>query len=135
MTLQVNARANSSGIVTLIIGQQVSGIDNSLPQSTTSTPAFAQQVVQTQITLQDGDTIAIGGTIKDVVTDTLSGIPGLIRLPFIGGLFGSKIKNHQRTELIMFMTPHVIYDETGLIEASDELKSRVKLLRRHIRDL
>ena len=35
----------------------------------------------------------------------------------------------------MFMTPHVIYDETGLIEASDELKGRVKLLRKAIRNM
>lgn len=135
VTLEVNARVNPSGIVTLLVGQQISGIDNSVATASAATPAFAQQVVQTQITMQDGDTIAIGGTIKDVVTDQLNGIPGLIRLPFIGGLFGSKSKNHQRSELIMFMTPHVIYDETGLIEASDELKTRVKLLRRQIRNL
>ena len=35
-----------------------------------------------------------------------------------------------RSELIMFMTPHIIYDETGLIEASDELKARVKMLKK-----
>jgi general secretion pathway protein D len=129
------AHVNSNGIVTLIVGQQLSGIDSSVATGSTATPAFAQQVVQTQITMQDGDTIAIGGTIKDTVTDTVNGIPGLIRLPFIGGLFGSKTKNHQRSELIMFMTPHVIYDETSLLEASDELKARVKLLRRQIRDM
>ncbi len=135
VTLQVAARVNSSGIVTLIIGQQISGIDNSVQTASAATPAFAQQVVQTQITMQDGDTIAIGGTIKDVVSDQLNGIPGLVRLPFIGGLFGSKKKDHQRSELIMFMTPHVIYDETSLVEASDELKNRVKLLRRSIRGM
>jgi type II secretory pathway component GspD/PulD (secretin) len=81
----------------------------------------------------DGDTIAIGGTISDSVTDTINGIPGLVNLPWIGGLFGSKSKMHSRTELIMFMTPHVILDETNLIEASDELKARVKMLRRYIR--
>ncbi len=134
VTLQVAARVNSSGIVTLIIGQQISGIDSNATTNS-ATPAFAQQVVQTQITMQDGDTIAIGGTIKDTVTDTLNGIPGLIRLPFIGGLFGSKVRNHQRSEMIMFMTPHVIYDETSLVEASDELKNRVKMLRRSIRGM
>ena len=46
------------------------------------------------------------------------------QLPGIGALFGSKTYNHARSELIIFMTPHVIYDETSLIEASDELKSQ-----------
>ncbi|HWZ34144.1 MAG TPA: hypothetical protein VNX18_22555, partial [Bryobacteraceae bacterium] len=133
VTLQVSARVSPSGIVTLIVGQQVSGIDPNA--GTAQTPAFAQQVVQTQITMQDGDTIAIGGTIKDTVTDQVTGIPGLIRLPYIGGIFGSKSKLHQRSELIMFMTPHVIYDETSLLEASDELKTRVKLLKKTIRNM
>jgi general secretion pathway protein D len=132
VTLQVNARVAPSGVVTLYIGQQISAIDPSI-NTGTGTPAFSQQVVQTQITMMDGDTIAIGGTISDSVTDTITGIPGLVNIPWIGGLFGSKTKTHSRTELIMFMTPHVILDETNLIEASDELKGRVKMLRRYIR--
>ena len=81
--------------------------------------------------MQDGDTIAIGGTISDTVTDSITGIPCLVQ-PSLdrGRLFGSKTNTHARSELIMFMTPHVIYDETDLIEASDELKARVKMLQK-----
>src|SRR5579883_753151 len=135
VTLQVAARVNPSGIVTLMIGQQVSGIDNTVQTGSAQTPAFAQQIVQTQITLQDGDTVAIGGTIKDTVTEQMQGIPGLIRIPWFGLLFGGKSKNHQRSELIMFMTPHVIYDETSLLEASDELKTRVRPLKKTIQGM
>jgi general secretion pathway protein D len=134
VTLQVNARVNPSGIVTLIINQEISGIAGGVSTGLT-TPAFSQQIVQTQITVQDGDTIAIGGTISDSVTDSLNGIPGLVRIPWLGALFGTKSKIHTRTEMVIFMTPHVIYDETNLIEASDELKNRLKNLRRYLRDL
>ncbi len=136
VTLQVNARVNPSGIVTLIINQEISAVaPPSSSSSSLGTPAFNQQVVQTQITMQDGDTIAIGGTISDTVTEGTNGIPGLARLPWIGALFGSKTRGHTRSELIIFMTPHVIYDETSLIEASDELKNRVKLLKKYVREL
>lgn len=138
VTLQVNARVNPSGIVTLIVNQEISSIAAAAQSSSSAslgTPGFNQQIVQTQITVEDGDTIAIGGTISDSITDSVNGIPLLIRLPWIGGLFGTKARTHTRSELIIFMTPHVIYDETSLIEASDELKNRVKLLRRTIRDL
>ncbi len=134
VTLQVNARVNPSGIVTLIINQEISGIAGGVTTGL-STPAFSQQIVQTQITVQDGDTIAIGGTISDSVTDALNGIPFLVRIPWFGALFGTKSKIHTRTEMVIFMTPHVIYDETNLIEASDELKTRLKNLRRYIRNL
>ena len=131
ITLQVNARVNSSGVVTLIINQENSSVNAGASNS--SGTAFSQQVVQTQITMMDGDTIAIGGLIDENYTNNSSGIPGLIRLPWIGWLFGSKSVTKERDELIMFFTPHVIFDETQLIEASDELKTRVKLLKRDIR--
>ncbi len=131
VTLQVNARVNPSGVVTLIINQEVSN-----PTTTTTssipTPSFDQQVVQTQITLQDGDTVAIGGIISENTTSASSGIPGLNRLPYIGGIFGSKTYSHDRSELILFMTPHVIYDTNDLLEASEELKGRVRKLRKYI---
>lgn len=131
--MQVDARVNPSGIVTLIINQEISGISSSV-QSSLGTPAFDQQVVQTQITVQDGDTIAIGGTIKDTVSNDMTGIPGLIRIPWLGNLFGNRTYSHARSELLIFMTPHVIYDETNLLEASDELKGRIKLLRKYVKD-
>jgi general secretion pathway protein D len=133
VTLQVNARVNSSGVVTLIINQEISNV--SAATTNAATPAFDQQVVQTQITMMDGDTIAIGGLIQEKGGNITSGIPGLIRIPWIGGLFGSKSVSKERDELIMFFTPHVIFDETNLIEASDELKARVKMLKRDIRRL
>jgi general secretion pathway protein D len=133
VTLQVNARVNSSGVVTLIINQEISNV--SAATTNAATPAFDQQVVQTQITMMDGDTIAIGGLISEKSDNATTGIPGLIRIPWIGALFGSKSVSKSRDELIMFFTPHVIFDETNLIEASDELKARVKMLKRDIRRL
>lgn len=132
ITLEVNARVNSSGVVTLIINQEISAVD-AAQTTNASTPAFDQQVVQTQITMMDGDTIAIGGLISETYTNNTSGIPGLIRIPWIGWLFGNKSVSKGRNELIMFFTPHVIFDETNLIEASDELKARVKMLKRSLR--
>jgi len=132
VTMQVNARINPSGVVTLIINQEVSKPSGG---AASLTPSFDQQVVQTQITVQDGDTIAIGGIISDTSTNSSTGIPGLARLPGVGVLFGSKSTAHSRSELIIFMTPHVILDESDLIEASNELKDRVRKLRKYVKAL
>ena len=130
VTMQVNARINPSGVVTLVINQEVSSPSAG---AGTLTPSFDQQVVQTQVTVQDGDTIAIGGLISDTNTNGSSGIPYLSRLPGLGLLFGSKSTSHARSELIIFMTPHVILDESDLIEASNELRDRVKKLQRYVK--
>ena len=111
VTLQVNARMNPSGVVTLVINQEVSTPGAG---AGTLTPSFNQQVVQTQITVQDGDTIAIGGLISETTTDGISGIPLLDRIPYTGACCSApRTTVHERTELIIFMTPHVIYDESG----------------------
>ena len=132
-TLQVNARVTPSGVVTLIINQEVSSPQQS-GNGNSLTPSFSQQVIQTQITTQDGDTIAIGGLIGETTTSGMTGIPLLSKIPYIGGIFGNKTYSHERTELILFMTPHVIHDQTDLLEASEELKARVKKLRKYIHE-
>jgi general secretion pathway protein D len=131
VTLQVNARVNPSGVVTLIVNQEVSKPGGG---ASSLTPSFDQQVVQTQITTQDGDTIAIGGVISETTTSATSGIPLLSRIPFVGAAFGSHTYGHERTELILFMTPHVIYDTNDLLEASDQLKTQIKKLRKYLKD-
>ena len=94
----------------------------------------SSDLVQTQITMQDGDTIAIGGIIAENGTNSSQGVPALHKIPFLGAAFGSKSYTQSRSELILFMTPHVIYDTNDLIEASEELKGRIKKLRRYIKN-
>jgi general secretion pathway protein D len=125
ITLSVAARVNPSGVVTLDLSEQVSA---PIPPSSTGiqSPSFSNRTIETRVTLQDGDTIAIGGIIDEQDTYTTSGIPFLNRLRGIGWLFGSRAYNKERTELILFVTPKVIYDNIGMAEASEELKERLK---------
>jgi general secretion pathway protein D len=131
VTLQVNARVNPSGVVTLIINQEISRVAGQ-GSSSIPTPTFDQQVVQTQITLQDGDTIAIGGIISESNSEATQGFPGLHRIPYLGALFGGQTRSRARTELILFMTPHVIYDHNDLLEASAQLRDHMRKLKKYI---
>jgi general secretion pathway protein D len=90
--------------------------------------------VVTQITVQDGDTIAIGGIISETETQSSAGVPVLHRIPIVGGAFGAKSTSRLRTELIVFMTPRVIYDTNQMTEASEELKSSMRRLQKMIRE-
>ena len=82
------------------------------------------------MTVQDGDTIAIGGAIMEHHGQSTAGIPLLDRIPGLGFLFGAKSYNSSRTELIIFLTPRVIYDTNQMVEASDEIKSNLKLVQK-----
>jgi len=133
ITLSIVARVTPTGIVTMIINQQVSA-----PTSTTSSniqsPSFSNKSIQTQLTVQDGDTIAIGGAIDETNSVSTGGIPVLNRIPVLGALFGTRSYSKERTELIVFMTPHVIYDSNQMVDASDELKDRMKTLHKDIKE-
>ena len=137
VTFSIVARANSSGIVTMIIDQQVSAPEapplgvNTAVEST----SFSNRSVSTQITVQDGDTVAIGGIIMEKYAESVGGIPVLYRIPFIGPiLFGSKSITSSRTELIIFLTPRVIYDTNQMSEATDEIRTSLKLINKVMKD-
>jgi general secretion pathway protein D len=131
VTLNITARVTPSGIVTLIINQDVS---SPIPPSSggIQSPSFDKKSIQTQITVQDGDTIAIGGIIDEKSTMASSGLPLLHRIPWIGAAFGSRSYGKERTELIIFITPRVIYDTNQMRDATDELKGRVKMLKKMV---
>jgi len=133
VTLSITARVNPSGIVTLMINQDVSA-----PQAPAAggiqSPSFSKRSVQTQVTVEDGDMIAIGGIINESNTYSTAGFPLLHRLPVVGAAFGSRSYGKERTEMIIFMSPRVIYDTNEISEASEELKNRVRRLRKYIRE-
>jgi general secretion pathway protein D len=135
--LNITARVTPSGIVTMIINQNISDPEattNSNSGSTIGSPSFATKSISTQVTVQDGDTIAIGGQIQESTTSSLAGIPLLDRIPFLGALFGARSYSKERTELIMFLTPHVIFDSNQMIDATDELRDKIKLLRKDVKE-
>jgi general secretion pathway protein D len=84
--------------------------------------------------VQDGDTIAIGGFIQEQVSHDSNGIPVLQRIPLLGALFGSKNMAKARTELIVFLTPRVIYDTNQISDATDEIKSMMKKMQKMMRE-
>jgi general secretion pathway protein D len=133
VTLAITARVTPSGIVTMIIDQNVS---DPTPTTTSNigSPSFANKSISTQVTVQDGDTIAIGGMIGESTTSTIEGIPLLDRIPFLGAAFGFRAYSKERSELIIFLTPHVIYDTNQMADATDELKSRVRMLRKDVKE-
>jgi general secretion pathway protein D len=126
VTLAIMARINSSGIVTMLINQNVSSPQPPAASSQIQSPSFSNRSFQTQITVQDGDTVAIGGIIQENNLQSSAGVPFLHKLPLVGSLFGAQSISKTRTELVVFLTPRVIYDTNQMVEATDEIRSNMK---------
>ncbi len=113
--LKVKPQINDSGVVSLEVSQEVSsqGADvNIAGQAFTS---INKTEATTNLVARDGETIIIGGLIREDTTKTRSGIPFLSRIPVLGYLFGSTKDDTTRAELIILLTPHVVrnMDEAG----------------------
>jgi general secretion pathway protein D len=134
VTLGLVARINASGIVTLVINQEFSQPNYPSAGAAIQSPSFTQRSVSTQVTVGDGDTIAIGGIIQENSGVTSAGVPFLSRIPYIGGAFGTKHWTNSRSELLIFLTPRVIYDMNQVQDATEDLKERMKSLKRIIKD-
>ncbi|HXT00312.1 MAG TPA: secretin N-terminal domain-containing protein [Elusimicrobiota bacterium] len=70
-------------------------------------PITTERVAQTEVAVESGMTVVIGGLIKDTLVDTDSGIPILKDIPLLGWFFKNKTKNKDRTELLIFITPEL----------------------------
>jgi general secretion pathway protein D len=133
VTLAVTARVNASGIITMEINQEVSNPQAPADTAAIQSPSIDRRSVRTQITISDGDTVALAGIIQETNLYSRDGVPGLMKIPILGGFFGGRSSSKARTELVVMLTPRVIYDETEFLSASEELKSGLRSLRKLIR--
>jgi general secretion pathway protein D len=116
--LNVQPRVNPGGLVYLNIDQQVSTAG--AVSATQPNPTISQRELGTQIAVQSGQTVLLGGLISEenVVSDT--GIPGLNRIPVLGRLFGTTNHSRTRTELIVLITPKVITNSEEAKQVTDD---------------
>jgi general secretion pathway protein D len=122
--LKVTPRVNQGGMVTMEISQEVSDVA-STNTSTLDSPTITQRKIDSTIAVQDNETIALGGLIKNSTTRGSSGLPYLSELPVVGGLFGTKNNKVERTELIVLITPHVIDNLQKARAVTEELRRKL----------
>jgi general secretion pathway protein D len=119
--LDVQPRVNPGGLVYLNIDQQVSqttGAANSQGNYT-----IQQRQIATQLGVQNGQTVLLGGLIQQQNSDTGQGVPWLSDIPLLGKLFGSTSKSKTRTELIVLITPRVITNSEDAKQITDEYQN------------
>ncbi|MCH7978823.1 MAG: type II secretion system secretin GspD [Acidobacteria bacterium] len=131
--LNITPRINSSGLVNLQINQEVSAPIAPLEGGIQS-PSIQKRSIQTQVVVQDGETIAIGGIIQETRTLSTNRIPLLGRIPYLGILFGSTSLSSQKTELIILVTPTVIRNSAEARRATTELRDKLKELQRILQE-
>ncbi|HEY8035955.1 MAG TPA: type II secretion system secretin GspD [Methylobacter sp.] len=124
VTLEVTPRVNANGMVILDLHQIVSAV---VPTTTgvTTSATINKQEIESSVAVQDGETIALGGLIKDNSSENKSGIPFLHELPVIGPLFGNTTYTETKNELVVLITPRVVKSKQDSRLISDEFKRKL----------
>jgi type II secretory pathway component GspD/PulD (secretin) len=106
--LKVKPQVNESGLVSLELSQEISSLGENTVIAGQQYSSITKTEAKTNLVAQDGQTIIIGGLIREDRTRSRSGIPLLSKIPVLGYLFGSTTLLTTRTELIILLTPHVM---------------------------
>ncbi|MCU7932609.1 MAG: type II secretion system secretin GspD [Candidatus Thiodiazotropha sp. (ex Codakia rugifera)] len=124
--LQVTPRINEGGMVTLEVSQEVSTPGTSPAIGGGGNVSISQRTIESTVIVHDGQTVVLGGLIRENTTGGKTGIPGLMHIPLLGNLFGSTTKDVSRTELIVTLTPKVVRNPQEAYDISQELREKIR---------
>ncbi|HEY1140789.1 MAG TPA: type II secretion system secretin GspD [Lysobacter sp.] len=124
--LKVRPRISKDGMVFLDIVQEVSTPGSQADAN--GNVRIDTRKLKTEAAIQNGDTVLLAGLIDDGVTRGSNGLPGLSRIPIIGGLFGRQTSRTARSETIVLLTPTIIRNPQEARDLTDEYGSRFRAL-------
>ncbi len=104
----VTPHVNNAGFITIDLEPKVTEILDFVTVENTSLPRLSTEEAKTRVMIKDGETLVIAGLIKDKVTDIKKKTPILGDIPLLGLIFQKSEKTVAKTDLLIFMTPHII---------------------------
>lgn len=125
--LKVKPQVNDSGLISMELSQEVSSIgDVSVDVGGLKNITIDKIEAMSNLVALDGETIVIGGLIREDTSKSKDGIPLLSKIPIIGNLFGNTTDDMSRTELVILLTPHVIRNQVEAAKVSSDYLQRLK---------
>ncbi len=122
ITLKITPQISKDRLVRLNISQEITKLDE-LATTSDERPTTLKRSVETTVIVRDKNTVVIGGLIDDSFTDTDYKVPCLGDIPLLGLLFKSTTRSSEKTNLFVFLTPHVIENS---VEAEEVAKNKKK---------
>ncbi len=116
LSLRVRPQISEGGTVKMAIYQETSSIQ----QSTTSGLITSKRSIDTNVLVDDGQIIVLGGLIEDTLSDTTERVPGLGSIPIIGNLFRYQSKRRGKTNLMVFIRPTVVRNDAQSVAVASD---------------
>lgn len=124
--LEVTPRVNSGGMVSLDVIQEVTDVGDI--DEATGQRAFLRRSIQSTVAVNSGETVVLGGLIRENKVQGKTGVPVLRDIPFLGWLFGKTITSTSRTELLIMLTPKVIRNSSEARRVTAEYRQKLRYI-------
>ena len=122
ITLNVTPHVNiTSNLIGLDLDQTINDVQN-LNQNP---PIITQREAKTSVMVTDGQTIVIGGMIQENSDKEHQDVPLLSRIPLLGSLFKTRDNSHGKTELMVFLTPHILHTEDNISDITNKEQKKL----------
>jgi len=118
ITLKVTPQVNEGDSVVLDIVQEVSSISQQLLAA--ADVITNERKIETKVLASDGDVVVLGGLVKEDVQDSQQGVPILQDIPLLGRLFRNDIVSVTKSNLLVFIRPTIVRDQSALRGATAE---------------
>ena len=125
--LEVTPSVNDGGLVTLDIIQSITDVGP--VDAATGQRSFLERNVSSRVAIRSGESVVLGGLIRDNESEGRSGIPLLMDIPGLGALFSTTNNVASRTELLIFISPRVLEGAEDLRALNTEMRNRMRGLK------
>jgi general secretion pathway protein D len=130
ITLRMTPQITAEDFVRLTLFEEVSDIDPTAMPAVGDPnlvgPTTTIRSASTEVAARNGQTVVIGGLLSDTIRATTHSVPYLGRIPVLGALFRRQDDARTKTNLLVFLTPHIIASDTQMAENSVHERERMK---------
>jgi general secretion pathway protein D len=137
VTLELTPQVLEGDLVRLEIKQEITAIENNVAQTigtgTSSVPVgptTTKRSMETTTIARDGQTIVVGGLVRDNLTLNENKIPFFGDIPLLGWLFKSQSRQLEKLNLLVFLTPTLIRDEVDMVDLNARKAAEINALQR-----
>ncbi len=125
ITLEITPHVSQGGLIRLEVDSEFTKLIEDVTTQSLDTPTTAKRTAQTVITMGSGATVVIGGLIRDDKIRTVKKVPLVGDLPLVGALFRSERDRLQKTNLLLFITPHVMSSQEDLLKMTEHKRDEM----------
>jgi general secretion pathway protein D len=108
VNMEMTPRVTYDGEIILELSVENSALGTPIDVAGQSVPSFTSRKVTTKLRLREGESNLLAGLIAERDSKSISGVPGLVRVPGLNSIFGNNQRDTEQTDIVMLLTPHIV---------------------------